>query len=97
MKKIICLLTAALLLAVLPAAWAEGVTLEGTVCAGRTVSIVAPYAGMVGDFTAKAGDEVAAGEALFAISTQKVYAEADGTVTGLFAQPGDSAQTVQAR
>lgn len=97
MKKIICLLTAALLLAVLPAAWAEGVTLEGTVCTGRTVSIVAPYAGMVGDFTTKAGDEVAAGEALFAISTQKVYAEADGTVTGLFAQPGDSAQTVQAR
>ena len=97
MKKIMGLLTAALLLAVLPAALAEGITLEGTVQAGRTVSITAPYAGMVGDFTAKAGDAVSAGEALFAISTQKVYAEADGTVTGLFARAGDSAQTVQDR
>ena len=97
MKKIMGLLTAALLLAVLPAALAEGITLEGTVQAGRTVSITAPYAGMVGDFTAKAGDAVSAGEALFAISTQKVYAEADGTVTGLFARAGDIAQTVQDR
>ena len=97
MKKIMGLLTAALLLAVLPAALAEGVTLEGTVQAGRTVSIAAPYAGMVGDFTVKAGDAVSAGEALFAIATQKVYAEADGTVTGLFARAGDSAQTVQDR
>ena len=97
MKRIIGLLAAALLLAAVPAALAEGVTLEGTVQAGRTVSIAAPYAGMVGDFTVKAGDEVAAGEALFMIATQKVYAEADGTVTGLFAMPGDSAQTVQDR
>ena len=97
MKKLISLLTAALLLAVLPAPLAEGVALEGTVQAGRTVSIAAPYAGTVGDFTAKAGDAVSAGEALFAISTQKVYAEADGTVTGLFARAGDSAQTVQDR
>ena len=97
MKKIMGLLTAALLLAVLPAALAEGVKLEGTVQAGRTVSIAAPYAGMVGDFTVKAGDAVSAGEALFVIATQKVYAEADGTVTGLFARAGDSTQTVQDR
>lgn len=97
MKRIICLLTAALLLAVLPAALAEGVALEGTVQAGRTVSVAAPYSGTVGDFSVKAGDAVSAGEALFAIATQKVYAEADGTVTGLFARPGDSAQTVQSR
>ena len=82
MKKLVSLLTAALLLAVLPAALAEGLTLEGAVQAGRTLSITAPYSGTVGDFTAKAGDAVSAGEALFAIATQKVYAEADGTVTG---------------
>ena len=97
MKKLVSLLTAALLLVVLPAALAEGLTLEGAVQAGRTLSITAPYSGTVGDFTAKAGDAVSAGEALFAIATQKVYAEADGTVTGLFAAAGDSAQTVQER
>ena len=97
MKKLISLLTAALLLAVLPAALAEGVALEGTVQAGRTVSIAAPYSGLVGDYTARAGDAVSAGETLFAIATQKVYAEADGTVTGVFAVAGDSAQTVQSR
>ena len=97
MKKLVSLLTAALLLAVLPAALAEGLTLEGAVQAGRTLSITAPYSGTVGDFTAKAGDAVSAGEALFAIATQKVYAEADGTVTGLFAAAGDNAQTVQER
>ena len=58
MKRIIGLLAAALLLTAVPAALAEGVTLEGTVQAGRTVSIAAPYAGIVGDFTVKAGDEV---------------------------------------
>ena len=42
MKKLVSLLTAALLLAVLPAALAEGLTLEGAVQAGRTLSITAP-------------------------------------------------------
>ena len=45
MKKLVSLLTAALLLAVLPAALAEGLTLEGAVQAGRTLSITAPYSG----------------------------------------------------
>lgn len=97
MKRILSLLTAALLLAAVPAALAEGLSLEGTVQAGRTLSVTAPYSGTVGDFTAQAGDVLNAGDPLFAVSTQKVYAEADGTVVGLFAQAGDSAETVQAR
>ena len=97
MKKLVSLMTAALLLAVLPAAMAEGISIEGTVREGRTLSITAPYSGTVGDFTVKPGDAPAAGDALFAVSTQGICAQADGTVTGLFAAAGDSAQTVQSR
>ena len=96
MKKIWSLLLCALLLAA-PAALAEGLELDGTIQAGRTLSITAPYTGTVGDFTAQAGDVAAAGECLFPLSVTTVYAETDGTVTGLFAQAGDNAQTVAAR
>lgn len=97
MKKICSLLTALLLMAVLPAALAEGLELEGTVRAGRTLSVTAPYSGTIGDFTARAGDLLSAGDALFPIATQKVYAEAGGTIVGLFAEAGDRAETVAAR
>lgn len=97
MKKILSMLLCALLLAMMSAALAEGVEIEGTVQPARVLSITAPYTGTVGDFTAKAGDIVAAGEALFPLSTQKVYAEVDGTVSGLFALPGDNAESTAAR
>lgn len=97
MKKTTCLLAALLLTAIMPAALAEGLEIEGTIQAGQTRSITAPYSGTLGDFTAEAGDVLSAGDALFPVSTQKIYAPADGTVTGLFAQAGDDAATVQER
>ena len=42
--------------------------LDGEICAGVTRTISAPYSGTVGDFTVSAGDELRAGEALFALS-----------------------------
>lgn len=93
MKKKLSILLC-LLLAMASAAMAE-TELEGTVQAGRVLSITAPYSGMVGDFDAQSGDVLETGDVVFPLAAQKVYAEFDGVVTGLFAQPGDSAETVQ--
>lgn len=97
MKKTagILLLTAAL--AMTPAALAQTLDMDGTIEAGSVFSITAPYSGTVGDFTAQAGDVIAAGEALFPIGTTTVYAQTDGTVRGVFAQAGDEAASVEGR
>ncbi|MBR2941901.1 MAG: HlyD family efflux transporter periplasmic adaptor subunit [Clostridia bacterium] len=96
MKKILSVCLCALL-AMAPAALAEGIEIEGRVEPARTLTIAAPYTGTVGDFAVQAGDVIAAGEALFPLSTQKVYAQAEGVVSGVFAVPGDLAETVAAR
>lgn len=90
-----CLLAALTLLG--GTASAQALSLDGEIRAGQTKSILAPYGGIVGDYDAKAGDEAAAGSALFTIGTTKIYADFDGTVRGVFAEPGDSAAYVQER
>ena len=49
------------------------------------------------DYSLKAGDAVKTGDAMFTLSTTKVYAPFDGTVHGVQAQPGDEAATVSDR
>lgn len=85
-------LCAALLIA--PCAMAETITFSGTVTASETVQVIAPIGGTVEAVDAEAGQRIAAGDALVTLSTDKVYAEEAGTVTGVFGQPGDSAETV---
>lgn len=92
MKKIMSLFLC--LAALLPAALAESIEIDGTIRAGRTLTITAPFTGTAGDFTAQPGDVLTAGEPVIPLSVTTVYAETDGTVTGLFALPGDSAATV---
>ena len=94
MKTKLSLLLCLLLMAMTLAAQAEGIEIDGAIKAGRTLTITAPYTGTVGDFTAAAGNMCTAGDALFPLSVTTVYAETDGTVTGLFAQAGDQAATV---
>ena len=79
------------------AASAEGVKIDGSIKSAETKTIFAPYSGVVGDYTVAAGDELSAGDALFALRTEQIYADYDGTVTAVFAQPGDSAASVEAR
>ena len=97
MKKMFTALLALLL--VLPVfAAAEGtLRLDGTIEAVRVRTVLAPYSGRVEDFDLRAGDEFMAGGTLFEIAAEPVYAEFDGTVTGVFAQPGDSAAYVSDR
>ena len=97
MKKLAYILLAlALLLPALGIA-EEAVELEGTIEAARTVTVLAPYSGVVSGVDAKAGDAIASGDVLLAIGTTAVYADFDGTITGVFAQPGDSAASVRER
>ena len=96
MKKTMALLLTLLLLPVCALA-GETIRIDGTIEAGQIRTIAAPHTGRVGDFSARKGDWVSAGETLFTLSATPVYAEFDGTVTGLFAEPGDHAAAVQAR
>ena len=87
------LLACTLLLA--PCALADGITFTGTVVASETHEVYAPIGGAVETVASEAGQRVAAGDVLVQLSTTKVYAEEDGTVTGVFAEPGDNAETVR--
>lgn len=61
----------------------------GQVAPGETVHIQAPFAASVEQVSAETGDFVHAGDALFALTTTKIYAPCDGTVQGVLAQEGD--------
>lgn len=78
-------------------ALADSISFEGTVGAKTTREIYAPIGGTIETVDVEVGRQVAKGDVLATLSTTKVYAEEDGTVTGLFAQPGDNAETIAAR
>jgi biotin carboxyl carrier protein len=67
---------------------------DGEIVCVAPVSVRAPFGGQVDDFTWREGMRVQMGETVLSLRTQKVYAPADGVVTGLRVQAGDSAQTV---
>ena len=97
LKQLLVSLTlAAAVLAAGTACAQEAGTLDGEIRAGVTRTIAAPYSGTIGDFAVSAGDELRGGEVLFSLGTQDVYADFDGTVTAVFARPGDSAAAMQA-
>ena len=75
-------------------ALAETVSFEGTVVQGETHEVYLPIGGTVSRVTAEAGQRVKAGDVLAELKTTKVYATENGVVTGVFAQPGDSADTI---
>ena len=67
-------------------------TFDGTVVAGETVAITAPFGGTVTALDIREGQLLEAGDAVVTLSTTKVWATQDGTVNGGFAQEGDSAE-----
>lgn len=92
------ILTGALACALLaPCALAETISFTGTVAAKTTSEVYAPIGGTVESVQAVAGQQVRAGDVLATLATTRVYAPEDGVVTGLFAQPGDSAEAVSQR
>lgn len=81
---------AALLL--LPGGAAAQETFDGTVIAGETVAITAPFGGTVADLEIREGQLLEVGEEVLTLSATKVWATLDGTVEGVFAQEGDGAE-----
>ena len=88
-KRFWCALAACLLLAGSACASEE---FEGQVVAGSTESIVSPFGGTIQSASVRAGQTLAVGDTVCSIETTKVLATEDGTVRGVFAQPGDSAE-----
>ena len=97
MKRILTFILLSCLTLCLSAVSAESLTLAGTVTPAESVPVYAPIGGTVGEVIAEAGQTVSADDVLFSMKTSKVYAQEDGTVTGIFGQPGDSADTVTER
>jgi len=89
--------TILVLVLMLPAFALAETTFDGSVVARESVSVTAPFGGTVSSFSLRAGSKIAFGDRLATIETDKVYATADGTVTGLFAQVGDSVENVVSR
>ncbi len=97
MKKFFALLLV-LLLGLNGLALAETeLSYEGTVVAGETVPVSVPYGGRVGELPLRAGSWVREGDPVGTIGTTLNYAPVEGTVTGLNAGEGDSAETVTER
>ena len=79
-RKSIAML-AALALLLSPAALADSITFTGTVAASETCEVYAPIGGKVQAVNGDVGDRVSADTVLVELSTTKVCAEEDGTVT----------------
>lgn len=86
-----------MLVVLLPAFALAETTFDGKVVARESVSVTAPFGGTVSHFSLRAGSKIKLGDRIATIATDKVYATADGTVTGLFAQVGDNVESVVAR
>lgn len=72
-------------------------TATGVVRSASTQDVVAPYSGTLLPFDLAAGDTVSAGDVLLEMDAGKIYAPFSGTLSMLFADEGDDAQSVTAR
>ena len=93
LKKTLSLILAVLLV-FSGMALADTISFEGTVIQKETHEVYLPIGGTVDRVAVEAGQRVKAGDTLAVLGTTKVYAQESGTVTGIFAQPGDSADTI---
>lgn len=70
---------------------------EGQVVAGDTLPIVVPFGGRVDTLNVRVGSWVREGEVIGTLQTTLNYAPVEGTVTGLYAQEGDTTESVAER
>ena len=96
-RKLFAVGLAAALALSAPVALADTISFEGRVAASYSVEVFADVGGTVDALSVSVGEAVTAGTPIATLKTGKVYAEQSGTVTGIFAQPGDSATSVAER
>ena len=73
------------------------VTFQGTVVSSKTIAVNAPFGGIVDDIDLRKGDPIKIGGPVATIRTTKVFAEMDGTVSGIFAREGDQTEGITER
>lgn len=93
----LCAIFLAIALLFAATACADSISFDGTVTASEKITVFAPIGGIVEQLLAEVGDTVAEGDPIARLKTTKVYAQADGVVSGIFGQIGDSAETVANR
>lgn len=96
MKRIISMGAALCAALALSSASAQTV-LPGEVTARTAQVISAPYGGWVNDVRVRVGDSLHIGDPIATLETTKVYAQAEGTVSGVFASEGDSTEDIEKR
>ncbi len=90
-------MTALLMILMISAAAADSITLNGKTVPAETIQICAPVSGRTEQVLAETGRQIQAEDILYTMKTNRIYADRDGTVAGIFGQPGDDAETVAAR
>jgi len=73
------------------------VSFQGTVVSSRTIAVNAPFGGIVDEIGLRKGDPIKIGDPVATIRTTKVFAEMDGTVSGIFAREGDQTEGITER
>lgn len=94
MKRILSILA---VLFMMPSVVLAETTFDGTIVAGESVGVTAPFGGTVASFSLRAGSMISLGDEIATIATGKVYASSDGVITGVFAQPGDNIENIISR
>ena len=97
MKKGLLLISLLLALSLACTALADSLVLDGTVTNDQAAQVYAPIGGTVDQVLVSAGDTVNPDTPIAVLRTTKVYASESGTVTGIFGQPGDNAETITSR
>lgn len=95
-KRIVAALAALMTLALGTSALAQ-VTFQGTVISRETITVSAPFGGLVDEISLRKGDLIHVGDPVATIKTTKVYAEMDGVVSGIFAKEGDQTEGITER
>ena len=97
MNKVTRFLSAALAAIAISVPAHAAISFEGKVVSSDAVAVLAPFGGLVDTVSLRTGDPIAVGDSVATISTTKVYATADGTVSGVFAREGDSTEGIVER
>lgn len=97
MKRFVTLILAFVMLFSVTSALAEPLSLDGTVTAAYTSEVYATSTAVAGKVHVAVGQSVNAGDAIVTLRTTPVYAEEDGVITAVFAETGDSADSLTTR
>lgn len=98
-RSVRTIMALALALALLgaPGAQAAELYFEGKVAGGETLSVLAPYGGIVEEMAVSVGERIEQGDLIAKLATTKEFAPVEGRVAGVFGQPGDNTESVTER